>query len=156
MTVLFEIEITGDKEAAERIAKANADLSGARLFELWERVVEMIAASARENAPHDLGFLLAGITEEVLQEQEDLLGVIYDDEPYAPFQERGTDSYFPNLDALEDWATRHGTTAWVVALAIAGRGIKPLKYFERALVDNVEETFSMIGEGIGTILEAEF
>lgn len=44
--------------------------------------------------------------------------------PYAIYVEKGARPHFPPLDALEDWAKRHGfDSAWPIALAISKRGI---------------------------------
>lgn len=153
---LITIEITGAEELAEKLREAAEGLRGDRLLEPWERVVEFVASSARELCPTDLGVLLGGIDEEVLQDDEGLTGAIFSDTFYAPFQERGTDPYFPNLDNLEDWAERHDTTAWVVALAIARRGIRPQKFFGGALEKNQDLIFELIGEAVGRVLEMEY
>jgi len=155
-TVIFEIAITGDKKVAEEIARVRADLKGDRFIEPWERVVEMVATSARGYVPHWHGRLLASIEEEVFQKEDETIGVIYSDEFYAPPLERGTKPYFPNFEALEEWAEDHDTTTWIVAMAILTRGVLPLEFFKKSLVENADEAFQMIGEAVGQIIEGGY
>lgn len=150
------IEIEGAKELLRVIEGVDRGLKGNRLREAWERMVEMIGSSAREYAPFDLGYLLASIMEEVLEIDDELVGVIYSDLPYAPFQERGTDPYFPNLFALEDWADRHGMSAWSVAMAILARGVPAKKFFERSLLENQDEVFELVGNFVAELLQEEY
>lgn len=152
----FTIELEGDEELLRKLAGMGRALKGDRLTEPWERMTEMVATTARDRAPHDLGYLMAGINEEVIVEGDEITGVIYDDIFYAPFQERGTDPYFPNLEALEEWAERHDTTAWVVALAIARRGIIPLKFFQLSILENQEEIVDLVGSVVIEIMEQEY
>ena len=43
--------------------------------------------------------------------------------PYGPYVEFGTKPHFPPMDALEDWARRHGLdSAWPICKAISERG----------------------------------
>jgi len=150
------VEIDGAEELISELARIDKDLSGAKALEVYERVVELVAGDARDRAPHDLGYLTAGIDEEVGLVEGDPAGLVFTDIYYAPFQERGTDPYFPNLEALEEWAERHDTTAWVVAMAILRRGLVPKKFFEEALTENVDDIYSYIGEGVAEIMEKEY
>ena len=151
--ILFTVELEGTEEFVDFLKHVDIGLSGPRLVEAWEAAVGLVAEKVRETAPRDLGYLAAGIGEEVTQDGEDLLGIIFSDTFYAPFQERGTYRYFPNIDALEEWAERHGTTAYVVALAIARRGIIPLRFFEDALINSEDQVVSLIGRVTGEIIE---
>ena len=153
---LISIEIEGAEEVAEALYAAAKGLRGDRLVEPWERVVEFLAAAVREKVSSDLGDLLASINEEVISEGEGLVGAVFSDLAHAPFQERGTDPYFPNLDNLEGWAERHDTTAWAVALAIARRGLRPQHFMEEAVEEQAETIFELIGFAVGEILEETY
>lgn len=150
------IELEGDKELLRKLAGIGRALRGDRLVEPWERMTEMVASDARERAPHDLGYLLASIEEEVIAEGTDITGVVFSDQFYGPFQERGADPYFPNLEALEEWAERHDTTAWVVAQAIVDRGVIPLKFFEESILKNEEGILDLVGSVVIEIMEQEY
>jgi len=153
---LISIEIEGAEEVAQALYAAAEGLRGDRLVEPWERVVEFLAAAVREKVRSDLGDLLASINEEVISEDEGLIGSVFSDLAHAPFQERGTDPYFPNLDNLEGWAERHDTTAWVVALAIARRGLHPVHFMEEALEEQTDDIFDLIGFAVAEILEETY
>lgn len=151
--VLFTIELEGSEEIQELLKSIERDLKGPRLLEAWETVTGLVAEAVREKAPRDLGYLAAGIDGEVIQEADGPLGVIFSDYRYGAVQERGTDPYFPNIEALEEWAERHGVSAYAVALRIADRGIVPLRFFEDALVENEDVIVGLIGHATGTIIE---
>lgn len=155
-SVLFEFEITGDEEARRALVGVDRNLRGDRLREPWERATELTALEVRERVPHWRGHLLASIDEEVLQEEDEILGVVYSDLFYTPFQERGTGPYFPNVDALEEWAADHDTDPWTVALAIFYRGIVPLKFFEQGLTESEQMIFDLIGHAVGEIVETGY
>jgi len=150
------VEITGDEELAAELYRINSELKGQRLEDLWVSAIEVVSEPVREQVPRDLGYLAASIEEEVVHQEDDIVGVIYSDSHYAAPQERGTDPYFPNLDALEDWAERHDTTAWVVALAIQRRGLIPTNYLKDPLEQRADEVFEIIGEGVGVIIEGGY
>ena len=49
--------------------------------------------------------------------------------PYGVYVEHGSKPHFPPLDALEDWAKRHGLdSAWPICLAISKRGLPAKPY----------------------------
>lgn len=153
--VLLVVDLLGS-QAIQRILATAPALRGARLKDAWDEVVELLNIAARQNAPHDLGFLIASIDDEVILGPDAPMGVVFTDQFYAPFQERGTGPYWPNIDNLEGWALRHGTTAFVVARAIARRGIIPLKYFEKTLIDNEDDIVELIGQAVGQVLEGSY
>jgi len=61
--------------------------------------------------------------------------------PYGPYIEFGTRPHFPPMDALEDWARKHGfKSAWPICKLIAKRGLpqRPCLY---PAFDNEEPKF---------------
>lgn len=156
MWIHMAMEIKGSEALLRRLTGVHRKLKGDRLTEPWQRAVELVADSARGFAPRWQGDLAAGIEEEILVEGEDILGVIYDDEFYAPFQEFGTREYWPNIDAITDWADDHGVSPYVVARSIHNRGVPEIKFFERALEENVEAIGDLIGDAVAVILMEEY
>jgi len=153
---LFSAELVGSNKLLRLLTGVNRNLKGGRLRDAWEELTEMINIEARGNAPYSEGDLLISIEDEVLVSDDVITGVVFSDVLYAPFQERGTDVYFPNVDALEDWARLHGKTAWSVALSILGRGVPARKYFELTLVENEDEIVRLVGGVVAEILEREY
>lgn len=153
---LITVEITGDAETAAELQRINSDLSGERLEDLWRSAVEVVSEVVRERVPRDLGYLAGSIEEEIIYVDEDIAGTIYSDRFYAPFQERGTDPYFPNVDALEDWAERRGLSVYVVCRAIASRGLEPRRYMTGPLEEKADEVFELIGGGVGQVIEGGY
>lgn len=167
------IEIVGSEELQKRLEGIERATRGDRLVEPWERATEVVMRAAEEKAPNWRGVLKNSIDQEVILggagggevypgaplrgvTREDITGVVYSDEFYAPFQERGTDPYFPNVDALEEWADDHDITAYGLALIISGRGITPRKFFEEALIESEDAVFDLIGEAIAEIMEKPY
>ncbi len=150
---LFSIEIVGDVKVQRELERINAGLSGSRLIEPWERATELVAGAVRVNVPGWRGELLASIEEEILQAGRDITGVIFSDKFYAPFQERGTDPYFPNIDALRPWAADHGVSAVYLARLIADRGLIPLKFFEKAMISESDAVYQLVGDYVAALIE---
>lgn len=57
----------------------------------------------------------------------ELTGQVYSDKIYAPFVELGTRPHFPPVEALKEWAKRHGMEGaeWAIAKKIGEKGTKP-------------------------------
>jgi len=157
MTIpIVSIELLGDQTLVEKLERLKELQKQGRTKEAWERMVELVGATAREVAPEWRRDLIASIDEEVGTIGDDIAGTVFSDRFYAPFQERGTEPYFPNLDNLEDWAVDHGVSAWTVALAIATRGIIPLRFFEKSLLQEENAVIDLVGEVIAKIMEAKY
>ena len=154
--LILEFEIHGDEETRRSLEGIVRATRGDRLREPWERAVEFIASAVRDLVPEFQGVLKSSIDDQVVLEGTDITGMVYSDTLYAPFQERGADPYWPNIEALEDWADAHDTTAYVVARAIATRGLIPLKFAERALEQEENLVWDLIGDAIAQIIEAEY
>jgi len=65
--------------------------------------------------------------------------------PYGPYVELGTKPHFPPLDALEDWARRHGMdSAWPICKAISERGTPAQPFLLPAYLSVVDKFFSRV------------
>jgi len=154
--LLLELEITGDEATRRSLEGIVRATRGDRLREPWERAVDLISMAVWNYAPYWRGELRASIAEEVIVEGDEIAGVVYSDLFFAPFQERGTAPYWPNVEALWAWADAHDISPYLVARAIANRGLLPLKFFERALTENENEVWALIDNAIAEIIEAEY
>ena len=65
--------------------------------------------------------------------------------PYGPYVEFGTKPHFPPMDALEDWARRHGMdSAWPICKAISERGTPAQPYLLPAYLSVVGKYLSRL------------
>jgi len=84
----------------------------------------------------DTGRLRSSIRQEIKGSGRTMEGIVGSNVEYAPFVEKDTRPHFPPLEALSPWAERHGTTPYLVAIAIARRGTKGKRFMERAIEEN--------------------
>lgn len=155
----LSIELIGSEEAQRALEGIRANLRGDRLVEPWERVVEYVANAVRDIVRQDVywrGRLLSSIEGEVQGIGYEISGVVYSDEFYAPFQERGTNPYWPDQEALEEWAEDHDVSTFVVARAIARRGLEPKKFMELAFWEQGATVLELVGDVVAEIMEAEY
>lgn len=131
---MITVELHGLNEAISSLNWTDEQLRHAD--EPMRQATSIVSGAARQNAPVDTGVLKASIMPEVISRDKMTTGVVGSNIVYAPFMELGTRPHWPPLAALEGWARRHGTTAYVVARAIARRGLKPRRYLRRALESN--------------------
>lgn len=130
----MQVEIRGLNETIDNLTRIDQQLKDTT--EPMRQATLVVAGSAKRNAPVDTGVLRASITPSVESRSNETVGVVGSNIKYAPFMELGTRPHWPPLTALATWARRHGTTAYVVARAIARRGLKARRYLGRALEDN--------------------
>jgi len=156
---LLVIELLGDEELQKQLEGIRKNLRGDRLVEPWERVVEYVSNAVREIIREDVywrGQLLGSIESDVLRMGDEIIGVVYSDELYAPFQERGTEPYFPNLEALEEWSEDHDISPYLVARAIARWGLEPKKFMELGFWTQAATILDLVGDVVAEIVEAEY
>ena len=146
------IDMTGGTTLQEKL-KFIADLKqSGHIQDAWQTMTELVEMAVRDKAPHWLGHLRAGFDSESGLDGADWYGLVFSDEVYAPFQEAGVSPFFPNLDAIEDWAIAHGMTAYQLALIIAARGIIGLRYAEEALLQEESAIIGLVGDAVATIM----
>jgi hypothetical protein len=113
----------------------------------------LVVRDARKNAPVDTGRLRASIVPEVRRRERTIEGIVGSNVVYAPYMELGTRPHWPPMDALEVWARRHGTSAFIVARAISRRGTKALHYLKRAVDSNLGKIKNRLSKAVGAIVE---
>ena len=111
--------------------------SGRGLTEPMRKATMLVTRDAKINAPVDTGNLRSSISPEIKAHGNTIEGIVGTPVKYAPFMELGTRAHFPPISALQVWARRHGISAFLVARAIARRGLKPRKFLQRAYDSNV-------------------
>lgn len=147
------IEIKGLREVQREQERIVKELSGTPMLEAMRKATLTVERAAKQNAPVDTGRLRASITPEVVQGANSVQGTVGSNVVYAPYVELGTRPHFPPLAALETWARRHGTTAWLVAIGIARKGTKARKFLESALTENADKVFRIIEDAVAKILK---
>lgn len=154
-------EVRGLRETQANMEKIVADLRGGPFEHGMRDATLVVERAAKMNLVGyegptvggvDTGRLRASITPEVRSLGDSIQGVVGSNVSYAPFQEVGTRPFWPPIAALETWARRHGTTAFVVARAISRRGIKGKRYLQRAFEDNKDRIIAMLEKAVAGIV----
>lgn len=157
MTIgIVSLELTGNQTLEDKLLRLEELTQRGRLKEAWERMVELLGMTVRATAPAFDRDLIASFDEEVGMQDGEIAGTVFSNLVYAPFQERGTGPYFPNLDNIREWAEAKGGTAFGLALYIAEHGLKPTRYAERSLLQEENEIVALVGEVIAEILEESY
>lgn len=139
-------EIRGLKEMQRNLEKAAADLHGSPVVEAMRDSTLLVERDTKQNlvgyqSPSiggvNTGRLRASITPQVTGNASiELRGVVGSNVTYAPFVEFNTRPHWPPFAALEVWAQRHHTTAFLVARAISRRGTIGKHYLQKAFDGN--------------------
>jgi len=149
-----ESAVTDIKAAQKDIERKLKEMTGGPMVQTMRNATMMITRSAKIYAPVDTGRLRASITQSVESTEDVVKGVVGSNVKYAPYVETGTRPHWPPVSALETWARSHGTSAFLVARAIAQRGTKAHKYLQRAYEDNLGRIMSMFDRAIKKITES--
>lgn len=144
-------EIRGLAETQANLEKVAAELTGPPMVTGMRDATLVVERDAKVNAPVDSGRLRASITPEVVMMGTTVQGVVGSNVTYAPYQELGTRPHWPPLAAVARWAEIHGTTAYVVARAIAAHGTRAVRYLQRAFEDNIDRIHKIIGDVVSRI-----
>lgn len=158
------LTVQGELEARQALENTARGLHGVHMFNAMRRATLLLERDAKRNAPVDTGRLRGSITRAVrsvgIAPVRTLQGVVGTNVVYAKFMEEGTGIFaghsrvkMPPVQALQRWASRHGTSAFVVAFAIFKRGgLEPREYFKAAVDKNENKIVDMLGEGVRTTI----
>jgi len=135
----IKVEVKGLKEVQKKMEQIVKDIQGGPFTQAMKKATLLVARAAKQNAPVDTGRLRASITPEIRRMTREVHGVVGSNVKYAPFMELGTRPHWPPVSALEVWAARHGTSAYLVARAISRRGIQARRYLQRAVEENASK-----------------
>lgn len=147
----INVEIRGLEEAQRKAEQLVTDMFGEPMLEAMRDSTLYVQRDAKRLAPVDTGRLRASITPSIRQENG-ILGVVGSNVKYAPYMELGTKPHWPPLSALETWARRHGTTAFLVARAIAMRGTKAREFLQGAVKENMNRIYRRIERAVRDIV----
>lgn len=155
-----DVRVQGLKEFYAKLDQIGKDVTGTPMGAAMGRATLVVTRSARKNAPVDRGPLRASIVPEVVIRDKTVSGIVGSNREYAAYQELGTRPFWPPWRPLYEWALRKmrgdrdaaGALAAGARLAIAARGIRAKRYLQRALVDNAQRIYRIIGEAVGRIV----
>lgn len=151
MPAQISAEIKGLKETQRNLEQAARDLRGTPIVNAMRDATLIVTRDAKRNAPVDTGRLRASITPAVSIAGETIQGVVGSNVTYAPYVELGTRPHWPPISALEVWAQRHHTSAFLVARAISRRGTKAVEYLQRAFRDNRDKIEARFNKAVEQI-----
>ena len=98
-----------------------------------KKSLKVIANQVKVETPVDTGRLRAGMTDEVRESGNEIIGVVGNNVEYAPFVEHGSSPHFPPVAAVAGWANKRGLSPFAVARGIAKHGTKAHRMFGRVL-----------------------
>ena len=162
MTLGIDTKVKGAKELQRKMEQIARDLHGGPMVSAVKQATLLVQGDARRNLVGyqdpstggvDTGHLRASIVPEIRTPGDTVQGVVGTRLKYGPFVEFDCRPHMPPLKNLDTWARRHGTTAYIVALAISRRGTKGKKYLTRALEDNQSKIKSLLGKAVGKIVK---
>ena len=128
----FKVTLTGDQALQRKLRNPEFVRGPVRRF--LTRSAIMLEGKVKEKTPVDTGRLRSSITHKV----EPFRALVGTNVSYAPHVEFGTRPHWPPLAALQPWAGRHGFPpgrqgAWLVARAIARRGTRARRMFQKGV-----------------------
>ena len=142
------------KEVQKEIERKVKELTSGPMVQTMRNATMLLQRDAKILAPVDTGRLRASITPSVTVGPEAIQGVVGSNVKYAPYVELGTRPHWPPIAALETWAKSHGTSAFLVARAIARRGTKARRYLQGAYEKNIARIMAMIDRAVKQITES--
>lgn len=156
----IDARIKGLKEFSAKLDQISRDVTGSPMGAAMGRATLVVTRAARKEAPVDRGPLRASIVPQVVIRDKSVSGIVGSNREYAPMQELGTRPFWPPWRPLYEWALRKtkgdrkaaGALAAAARMSIAARGIKAKRFLQRALVDNAQRIYRIIGETVGRIV----
>jgi len=157
----FRVEIQGQQETQAEMERIAHELQGPPMVQSMRDATMLVEGDAKRNlvgyqSPSvggvDTGRTRASIVPQVESRGHETVGIVGSNLVSAAVQELGSRPHWPPLSALETWAQRHGTTAFVVARAIARRGNIARRFLSRALDSNADRIRDLIGNAVTRII----
>jgi len=160
--VTVKVEVKGAKELAAYLQKVDGDLSGTPMQRGMRKATLLVyRAVVKRFVPWQspsvggasTGATKASITPEVVRRDTVLTGIVGSNRMSAVVQETGSRPHWPPFEAVRRWAERHGTTAYVVARAIARRGNVARKQFTLGFNETKDKVVVILDKAVGRIIE---
>jgi len=154
-------DVEGLKEVQIKMEQVARDIQGNIFRGGMAKATLLVQRDAKRNAPVDRGPLRASITPEIISGPTVVQGIVGSNLKYAPYQELGTRPFWPPWRPIYEWALRKvrgnrqaaGALAHRARISIATRGIQAKRFLQRALEDNAEKVYQILGDVVGKIVE---
>ena len=143
------MKITGFPQVQKTLADLGLNVVKFGGRALYREAEQIMTLSKQYFAPSDRGTLKASghVVPPVVQNGKLVVTLAYGGAAsgYAVYVHEGTGpavgrpTFFPPLEAIKEWAKRHGIpeeAAYPIARAIGERGLSPLKYLEKPLLES--------------------
>lgn len=156
-----DVEVKGMIELQNKIEQVVSDMYGPPVLQAMRDSTLLVEADAKKGlvgyqGPEvggvNTGRLRASITPEVRKLGSVVEGVVGSNVQYAPFVEYDCVPHWPPIAALEDWAHKHGTSAYLVAKGISIAGTKGKKFFDKAFNKNRASIKEIFNRALGGIV----
>lgn len=156
----IDVQVEGFEKVQAKMGQTSADLTGDPMKSAMGIATLIVLRDAKKNAPVDRGPLGASLTPEVKTSSRVVQGIVGSNKKYAPPQELGTRPFTPPWTPIYQWALRKmkgdkkaaGALAVGARRSIGARGIKAKRFLQRAVEDNAEKIFRLIGNAVSTIV----
>lgn len=156
----IDVEVDGFEQVEEKMGQVSVDLTGDPMKSAMGTATLIVLRDAQKNAPVDRDQLRASITPEVRTTSNAVQGIVGSNKKYAPPQELGTRPFTPPWTPIYQWALRKmkgdkkaaGALAVGARRSIAARGIRAKRFLQRAVENNSEKIFRLLGNAVSTIV----
>jgi hypothetical protein len=149
---MLEGEVKGLLELQRKKEQIVADMRGGEFLNAMRDATLWVQRGAKKLAPVDTGQLRNSIVPEIRTHEKTVEGAVGTNKKHGPYMELGTRPHWPPIKALEVWARRHHTSAYVVARAIARRGIKARRFLQQGFEQNQDRIKRHLDGAVGRIV----
>lgn len=158
------LSVKGANEARQSLENVAKELHGPQMVQGMQQAVHILMADAKKFSPVDTGRLrssIAGTVSQVGFPQKRIQGIVGTNIEYAPYMEYGTGIFagngrvkMPPIEALQGWARRHNTSAYMIARTIYLRGgLRARRFFQRSVERNEARVVQILGDRVRIIIE---
>lgn len=157
---MIDVETTGAKETVKGLETIAAGMTGALIGGMRQSTAyltnlakgNLVGYQSPSVGGVDTGQLRGSIQPSVSSTANAVQGAVGSNLERAQWTEYDTRPHWPPIDALQLWAERHGTSAFLVARAISQRGTKGKRFLGRAVDKGRAKIAEFIGRAIGRLL----
>ena len=153
MPIDVDIEVRLALEVKKDLERVARELHGTPVVQAFKDATLLVMRDARIDAPVDTGRLRSSITPEVASMGKEVVGIVGSNVAHAPMMELGAKPHFPPISALEVWARRHHADPYLVARAIARKGLAARKFLQNAFEKNKTRIIQLIERAVDEVIK---